>query len=128
MHKHIREATAGTGYILSLEFDREPVAAKILSCGSSGVATGKRIKNEVAWFSEKLNEEFREANWHTRRMGRQTMISTVLLIVIGRFRVAELKEVRRMIVSELEGIGWYSAIVILKKGCRTDFVLKWSLT
>jgi hypothetical protein len=63
-----------------LEFDREPVAAKILSSGSSSIATSKRIKNEIAWFSKELNEEFREANWHTRRMGRQTMISTVPLI------------------------------------------------
>ena len=53
----IRET--GAGYILSLGFDREPVAAKILRCSSSGVATSKWIKNEIAWFSKKLNEEFR---------------------------------------------------------------------
>jgi hypothetical protein len=55
------------------------------------------------------------------------MISTVPLIVISRFRVAELKEVRRKIVGELESIGWYGAVVILKKGCGTDVVLGWSL-
>ena len=101
--------------------------AKMLGRGSRCVAPSEWIKHEVARLSKELNEEVRQANWYACRMGRQAMILAVPLILIHRLRVAELKQIRRRIIGELECIGWYGAFVILKKRCGVDVVLRWPL-